>query len=539
MWRIACKWLCLLSAGALLLGSVAGCSSKSQIQYNQLFLRGIVIDNQLTVIEHVEDDSNDPRYSTFEIDGLKNASVEDSINRRIANVFDGMCSGEFLPPYRGMSVKLRQYDSYHKTQYVSVFPVFNANHLLSVSCSCSVWYNNDDYSDYFGYSYEVPLNFDLSTGEELTLKDLFASGTDYIGLINDKVDRYLLTNGFDSGSEGADWMLSSETTLVSPFKGIEPDQKFYIARDGTVCLLFDYDTPAFYTGFHALPVSLDMRDAGDKWTPYKAPGRSLFESEQVDCRFLSGYTDRHASRGDDWKPRVHFAGEYSYREDMPEAVIQQLEAMTFDQANMPIRLDEVEKRANEKLDKSKKKNIYVHTMTNFSGIGSTDYFGFSRTYSCDVSEIDAWTETNPDPITYSLIYETSYCFDREGKLLTLSDLFKRPEQANELLEKAMLANLKQKAEASDVDRVWDEEQARAYVKQLLPHINGTSVQTDCFYLSFDLTYVEFDDMLVEFFGNATGESDYIWKTDFKSGVSFLTYHDLGCENLTIFSDVFR
>ncbi|SIT84497.1 DUF3298 and DUF4163 domain-containing protein [Edaphobacillus lindanitolerans] len=85
------------------------------------------------------------------------------------------------------------------------------------------------------------LTFDVHTGRMFRLKDLFAPGTDYTALLSAKVEELI-----------KEWNLD----LLEPFKGISPEQDFYIA-DHSLTLFFQlYEITAYVYGFPYFPIPL-------------------------------------------------------------------------------------------------------------------------------------------------------------------------------------------------------------------------------------------------------------------------------------------
>lgn len=528
MWRTVCSLLCAAAVCVTLISGMAGCSQNARSLQKQLFAKGIVTANNLTVKEISKNHEDSTFLTYFEIDGLKNQAVETKINNRIREVFDFMCSDEYIPPYRGISVRLRQCQSLRQSRSVNLYPTFNCNNLLSVSAYCSVAYPSaeEGYLYAFDYSYEIPLNFDLTTGEEIMLKDLFAADTDYLDLIDRAVDEQLMKSGYDSGTEDFQQELISETMLAAPFRGIKPEQKFYLAEDGYICLLLDYDTPAFYTGFYPLILSLSANDLGDALELFKIPkGQPLYDSDETVYHFMAGTTDKSVDRTFQPKSNFEIYGEYHYQNSMPEAVVNQLDAVTFDEKYRPVDTDEIYEQMAQ-LYGTSDWHMNVTSLTYGGRIKSTDYFSAERSYLVYAGPEEAWLLDNP--VTYEQSYNTRYCFDREGQLLDIAALFTEPEQADALIKQAMTENLVRELEQSD-ETIPDGVLLEKYARMLIPHINGVNLYTDSLLLSFDLSESQMREMVYECFGDAVN-NDYLYILS----ASTLHYQDIGCQNLIVF-----
>lgn len=527
MWRTVCSLLCLAAICVTLTGGMTACSQNSKATQKQLFAKGILTENNLTFEDITKEHTQTSFALYYEIDGLKNQAVEDTINRRIREVFDLLYSDDYIPPYRGISVKLRQYQQYPKSLSVGMYSSFNSNNILSIVTYCYVTYSyeQDDNYDAFGYGYEIPLNFDLTTGEELTLKDLFAADTDYLDLLNRAVDEKLLQSGYDSGSETPDQEMPSETVLTSPFKGIKPSQKFCLGDNGDICLVMDYDTPEFYTGFYPDILSFSVDEFGDALELFRLSKGSIYDSDETVYQFMVETADQSVNRTSRPKEKLEYYGEYRYRDGTPEAVLQRLNDITFGEAYQPTETEDIyEQMVQLYGDSDWVMNVTL--LTYGDNIRSPDYFSASR--SCSMYAYLQNEEEWDDPVTFEQSYQTMYCFDRKGNPVAFADLFAEPEKAQDLAARVMTEHLLQALERAG-DAVPERAAAERYVQKLLPYINGVSVSADCLYLSFDLPNLQLQEITADSFDAIEG-IEYLYI----QSVSTLPYRDIGCENLVIF-----
>ncbi|HHV97500.1 MAG TPA: DUF3298 and DUF4163 domain-containing protein [Clostridiaceae bacterium] len=85
------------------------------------------------------------------------------------------------------------------------------------------------------------LTFDVNTGKIYELKDLFKPGSDYVKKLSAAVNEQIKQR---------------EIPLLSPFKGIKPDQDYYIA-DKVLVLYFQlYELAPYSYGFPQFPISV-------------------------------------------------------------------------------------------------------------------------------------------------------------------------------------------------------------------------------------------------------------------------------------------
>ncbi len=531
MSQTVCKFISLLTCCAFLF-MCAGCGNDSEKKYKSLYEKGIVIVNGIQIRTIDMDVPNGCFAEYFEIDGLKNQNVQDQINRRIKSTMDDMRKEGFIPPYRGISLKLKQYSNLNRMYHLMISPQFNCNNILSVSAVCFMWFNDESGSTEFSYSYVIAMNFDLSTGNELALTDFFAPGTDYIEMINRNVDKHLMSGGFDG--ENDEFGGYTAPSLVSPFKSIKPEQKFLLDSDGNLRLYFDYDTPEFYCVFHPYPLTLSSDEIDGALLPFRAAGQQLCEEEGQLCRFMARYDEKSAVKSDNADTGRSFYGRYKYLEGTPEKIIRQVEAITFDKQQFPVSDKAIKKKAAKKLGSKKGFNLSNDISTNACFNKSREYYSFIRQINYSVTTADAWTPANPYPDYFSAIYRTAYCFDSNGKSLEYRSFFHHPARADQLLKKAFLRSLSRTAEEMEQDGIgWNSEQTQQLVEKMFGHMSGAALETDSLSLSYDLSFQEMEDMI----GECLGITDNVYSVI--SCLLSVSYGDIGCENLAFFKEAFE
>lgn len=231
-----------------------------------------IVNNPLTTEEVKEGDGKEFEYVYLKISGLQDLAVQKKINDRIKSVYDQLRIQD-LPPYRG--IKVRVPDGYTvASEQIYANTLGNFNNILSIMLEKSaVWQpdgvegNSDDkaFYDTARYVSEIEtLNFDLTTGEEFKLADLFCDNVNPSELINDYMSGYLSESGADA--EGYyPRMFSGNIKLVEAFKGLSGDQKFGIYPFG-LTLVFDYRTPQFDTQCAAATSMVNFSDLGDNFS---------------------------------------------------------------------------------------------------------------------------------------------------------------------------------------------------------------------------------------------------------------------------------
>ena len=85
------------------------------------------------------------------------------------------------------------------------------------------------------------LTFDIETGKAYTLAELFKPGSNYVKVLSDIIRRQIKAR---------------DIILLDEFKGIRPDQDFYIADKCLVIYFQLYELTAYAFGFPMFPISV-------------------------------------------------------------------------------------------------------------------------------------------------------------------------------------------------------------------------------------------------------------------------------------------
>lgn len=168
----------------------------------------------------------DDQYTYVIISGLKNEEVQRKINNRIKTVVETMKDPGYLPNVTGVMAILKErglpvsavscWDSNNESGIFSVYVtgtwswyedrIFADDDELSDFLQTVGWGDDGSFSvgnrDYewidesrlktqivYTISERIDLNFDLRTGEELTLSDLFPEGFDYLTFLNEEIEK--------------------------------------------------------------------------------------------------------------------------------------------------------------------------------------------------------------------------------------------------------------------------------------------------------------------------------------------------------------
>ncbi len=169
---------------------------------------------------------------------LQNRQIEQHINRTIINHTQKLMDIQFgnMP-----SVIVEMVGSFEIKN--------NQRDILSLTLS------NYAYPDRaaHGMTYLEALTFNVITGKQYQLKDLFKPGSNYIEIISRIIKEQIKKR---------------DLPIINEFREIKPDQDFYIA-DKTVVIYFQlYDLVPYAYGFPMFPISIyDLQDIIDENGP--------------------------------------------------------------------------------------------------------------------------------------------------------------------------------------------------------------------------------------------------------------------------------
>lgn len=234
------------------------------------------IQNNLNVeqmTEHALPDEYYAKYNYIKVSGLKDKAVEDKINSVIKNKFDEFYNADYVPKYVGSANKAKQ--DKLKCSGINTAVHTNANNLLSIVMTAS--YYTDDYS--YGFEEVQPFTFNLKDASLLSLEDIFDKKDDGFEYLNSQVA--------DSIASDEEVYWDNGLILTGVFKGIKDDQKFFLNEtDGSVMMVFDYNTPEFYASNYPVFASASLQGYVDFEKFIK--NQSLFEDESINYYLVCG-----------------------------------------------------------------------------------------------------------------------------------------------------------------------------------------------------------------------------------------------------------
>ncbi|PLS14832.1 hypothetical protein CVD28_25240 [Bacillus sp. M6-12] len=177
-----------------------------------------------------------------QIEGMKDLSAQEKVNQVLKNEsqvkpipenvqLDYSYTGDFSVTLFQKSLLVLELNGYH-------YP-FGAAH---------------------GMPSKINISIDLNTGKIYQLKDLFKSGTDYVKVLSEIIEKKI--------QEQPDFYFFPDA-----YKGIQPYQPFYVTKDALAIYFLPYEIAAFAAGFPTFEIPFGeimkiVDTAGDFWRSF-------------------------------------------------------------------------------------------------------------------------------------------------------------------------------------------------------------------------------------------------------------------------------
>ena len=224
--------------------------AKSQQKITEVAITEVIRDsvgfeNNLKVnIAYEEGDSYyhnvTPRGVSCTVSGLKDKTVEKKINDKIADVIKTYGTNkDYIPPFVGSKLRGTKATFFDCT----VDNVLNRDNVLSleihITRNVGNGYNASSFSEC------IPLNFDLRTGDEIKITDLFQNEEQGLYFLYAFVKNYIKNyNALDELDETAGIVLDDFVQFTSVPKSFSKDQRFELNHnENALYLIFDYHNP--------------------------------------------------------------------------------------------------------------------------------------------------------------------------------------------------------------------------------------------------------------------------------------------------------
>lgn len=518
-----------LAAGFTLL-SLTGCGEQSissgSAAIESPVVVNYIVNNPLTFEEHREGNGEEFEYVYITVNGLKDEEIEQSINKRIKEVFDSLRVQD-LPPYRGIKTVVAE-DVEIMKEWINTGVAGNFNNILSITVSKYTSCRNpsdkvysekgEGYYDNMRYfSEEETLNFDLNTGEELSLKDLFCDDVNYLELINDHMGRYLAES--HAAEEGYFSFIYGGLKQVESFKGLSEDQKFSVYPHG-IALVFDYKTPQFDTEFSAISHMINFSELGDCIAVAKRfynKEENIFTSEEPAVKSLSLKAMKDDVSGSESRQdgHVYIYRNWRWSSGLPEEIRNRLEGMlevdqqAVDEANAYFRgMPEAE--INEKGGAYYDISVYVGRFGRYINISKRSGLymphGGGEVFENHCYDSDLMEEIGLEDLFKEGFDYQSVIVDAIGKTIAEYDISR-----GAVAEKDVAAG--DEAEENEAGEPQGTKYGKEQYEELFERIYGFQLDTDAIsiYIAHEMPGSQFNTLYV-----------------------YIPYADFGCDNMNIF-----
>lgn len=526
--RIFKKISLLLVVSAALALVFAGCSGNSgKIKSPQDV--NTLTSNNLTV-EYVDENYENGTGTYVKISGLKDEKVEAAINNTIYNKFCEMRDADGKLPYRGVQLEIT--DDYYVENY-SVFATCTANfnNILSVELSKSTNYQNKNDELDFKNTYDTDgLNFDLNTGEQITLAQVFCDDVDYKEFLGQYVEQasYRYADSENYTYEGGDVI-----RLTSAFDEISDDQKFYVNwRTNSINLIFDYETPQVYCEeFSPVELSVELGDNSALASRFYDENTSLFTDETTVSKLLleKPFDESEAVyKADIINVDASAAGldelsiqtQVEYYNDMDSAVLKFIK----DRLEPPKEgLNEYLEALSSAVEKYGKDDVVTDAFYTISCSRFGSYTNVSSNLNWNI-----YTNSGTDDSLDNDAYSETVCF-KEGSSepMKFEDVFADGSNIKDVVINAFKATVKD-TEADGALRALTDDELKALDElydKLYDQISG-------FQLTGESMVLNYDDYLLDMIDKIFPDEDDMWRYNISFG--YVNYTCFGCDNLNIF-----
>lgn len=158
--------------------------------------------------------------------GMHNHTVQHAINSKIVEQFNELIEMQRQVQVPGQTEMSGYYEI--KTNERGVLSLIQVNYAITPQMA-------------HGMTFAKSLTFDTRTGKSYSLAELFKPGSPYVEEISAQVTAQIKER---------------DITLLGEFKGIRPDQDFYIADKALVVYFQLYEITPYYFGFPMFPISV-------------------------------------------------------------------------------------------------------------------------------------------------------------------------------------------------------------------------------------------------------------------------------------------
>lgn len=459
--------------------------------------------------------------SAVQIEGLKNKELQEEINIKISDKVNEFANLKRLPNVQGIKALAAKGLESEKLYYRNVYaiPQCKMGNILSVAVYSYNEYEFDD-SERRSLSECETFNIDLNTGKEICMLDLFADYVDGMQYLNDAVDKAILEQGL---SDEPDMYMYFDhehaLSLAGRFTGLQEDQKYYLnGTDGNLVLVFDHENPEFHasTGYSELRVDITEVAAFDR---FLLDGENIYDSDKVVYNLLQRplKPDPNLSMYQKYIELPELSGsiwiDTEIYEDLNKA--QQRFLSVYDED-----IVEIQNLLYEKL-RNYEKQYGLNSIQSFGSIYSNgsrygNYINLRRDESHGMSLKYNWTTVYYSDISEERCYKVG-----RNEPLKIEDVFKDSANWRDYVAPAIA---KRMLDQFSPYASLDPDLMLRMGTDLLDYCTGFSIRGD----ALNLSYSPPADFIYRYLpAEAEIPPEYYF-------ASYITFEDLGCENLNIF-----
>ncbi len=453
-----------------------------------------LVKNPLEIIT-AEQGENDNYKRTLSIKGLSNQKVQESVNNTLEEIYGNMLEGD-LPPYRGIRQKIGE-NSIINDSNLTASMSYNYNNVASILIYGNRTYKNQNSNDNMSNNPDTPdntdslinvgmmdaYNVDLNTGERILLKDVFADDVDYRTILNDYISKMLMKSNATE-EEQEYFTMDGNLKLVSPFKGISDNQKFFLYQGG-LGIIIDYNNPEFDMNLYPSTISISFEELDHVVAiteRFYDVDSTLYESDSPPVyEFLQAWGGNDfREQSNENEGNVNIYRTLSYNKGIPKPALEKAKELYVIDEN---KLEELQQLTDPTSESWNSLEQYV--WTNVTGEYSTVTRNISIYYN------GQWKSQNEN-----------YCYDAAGNEIALADLFVSGVDYKSIIMNGLEKTLSEWP--TFLNQTGDQLYNELQFSLGLSEINFTTIP------------VEFDKFS-------------------ESPINFsVTYEEIGCDNLTIF-----
>ncbi|MBQ1891425.1 MAG: hypothetical protein II164_03675 [Firmicutes bacterium] len=453
------------------------------------------------------------------ISGLKDKAVQQKVNDAIRAEYKRLSDPSFVPS--GRSVKL--YEKLSKgRQDVNIHCVIGANcdDILSVV----IYYNR-----YYALSGDrneriqliVPLNFDLSTGEQLSLGDLFPEGFDHRKYLDSRIMEKVRTSDPSVEPSSMDhtypYVTHEVPQLLGEYRGIREDQPFFLMDKGQLVLVLDSGNTEFFILNGSQGVSFDISEVCKPYAVLRTDAW-LYEDSAVRYHLirveLPGGYYTETKNGSDVKDALpgHFSAVAELRQ-YPCLTDEQNSFLALDQVNIDdiFAAEAAEQKEYTQKGRILDKMIYISSNAQATG----PFLDLIVNYSCN-----SYWAANGQALSVT-DRSRMQCIRRDtNEVLQIGDIFREGSDWKVLLKQALI----RWAEAGDADGIDPHSREFGdYLDDMIERIDGFNLFENSLSLSCG------ENTATEYFSL---DPDNMWY--FANLFKGIPYECIGYEHLSIF-----